>query len=90
MIAEAAERYGVEHLGIGSDLWQDQLDSVVEWMRAGRWSKEIDFGEGSAAAPGFPPQPAWFRSNADFPGLRDGTGYAALGSHRMTGRDPRW
>ena len=53
MVAECAERYGVQHLGIGSDLCQHQPDSVVTWMRNGRWSKTLDYGEGSAAAPGF-------------------------------------
>lgn len=72
MIADTAERFGVQHFGIGSDLCQNQPDSVVEWMRVGRWSKEIDYGEGSAANPGFPPQPDWFASNADFPGLSSG------------------
>lgn len=66
MVAEAADRFGVEHFGIGSDLCQDQPDSVVEWMRVGRWSKEIDYGEGSASAPGFPPMPDWFGDNRDF------------------------
>jgi microsomal dipeptidase-like Zn-dependent dipeptidase len=77
MIAETAERYGVEHLGIGSDLCQDQPDSVVEWMRVGRWTKDIDYGEGSAAAPGFPPMPDWFRDNRDFGRLSEGL--AAVG-----------
>lgn len=72
MIAEAAARYGVDHLGIGSDLCQDQPDAVVEWMRVGRWSKAMDYGEGSAANPGFPPQPAWFRDNRDFANIRGG------------------
>ncbi|MEJ8569968.1 membrane dipeptidase [Microbaculum marinum] len=72
MIAETAGRYGSEHLGIGSDLCQDQPDSVVEWMRNGRWSKVTDYGEGSAAAPGFPDQPGWFRDNRDFPTLAEG------------------
>ncbi|MEO1551777.1 MAG: membrane dipeptidase [Pseudomonadota bacterium] len=66
MIADCAERFGVEHLGIGSDLCQDQPDSVVEWMRTGRWTKTVDYGEGSAAAPGFPPMPSWFQDNRDF------------------------
>jgi membrane dipeptidase len=48
MIARTAEMMGVERLGIGSDLCQDQPDSVVEWMRVGRWTKRIDYGEGSA------------------------------------------
>jgi len=74
MIAEAAERYGIAHLGIGSDLCQDQPDSVVEWMRNGRWSRQTDFGEGSAASPGFPPQPDWFTDNRDMPNLAKGLG----------------
>lgn len=72
MIARAADRYGVAHLGIGSDLCQDHPDTVVEWMRVGRWSKEIDYGEGSAAAPGFPPMPQWFKDNRDFGNIRSG------------------
>lgn len=75
MVARTAEKYGIQNLGIGSDLCQDQPDSVVEWMRVGRWTKEIDYGEGSAAAPGFPPMPEWFQDNRDFGniemGLRD-------------------
>jgi len=75
MAARTAERVGVDHLGLGSDLCQDQSDEVVEWMRTGRWSKTVDYGEGSAAKPGFPAQPDWFRDNRDFPniarGLRD-------------------
>lgn len=75
MVAMAADRFGVAHFGLGSDLCQDHPDSIVEWMRTGRWSKEVDYGEGSAAAPGFPPQPDWFRDNRDFgkieAGLRD-------------------
>ena len=63
---------GVEHLGIGSDLCQDQPDSVVEWMRVGRWTKEIDYGEGTAAAAGFPDMPDWFRDNRDFGNLEAG------------------
>lgn len=72
MIAEAASRYGAETLGIGSDLCQDQPDSVVTWMRNGRWSKQVDYGEGSAAQAGFPPQPPWFKDNRDMPNLSVG------------------
>ena len=72
MIARTAEQFGAQHLGIGSDLCQDQPDSVVEWMRVGRWSKEIDYGEGSANNPGFPPMPDWFRDNRDFGNLESG------------------
>jgi len=72
MIARTADEVGIERLGIGSDLCQDQPDSVVEWMRVGRWTREIDYGEGSAAAPGFPPMPAWFGDNRDFGNIERG------------------
>ncbi len=72
MVAMAAEKFGAEHFGIGSDLCQDQPDSVVEWMRVGRWSKEIDYGEGSKSAPGFPPQPDWFQDNRNFGNIEAG------------------
>ena len=66
MIARTVDKMGADRLGIGSDLCQDHPDSVVEWMRNGRWSKTIDYGEGSASAAGFPPQPTWFHDNRDF------------------------
>ena len=85
MIAETAGRYGAEHLGIGSDLCQDQPDSVVEWMRVGRWTKEIDYGEGSAAAPGFPPMPGWFRDNRDFGNIEAGLRATGLSADEVAG-----
>ncbi len=72
MIARCADRFGIENLGIGSDLCQDQPDTIVEWMRVGRWTKDIDYGEGSADKPGFPDMPAWFRDNRDFGNLESG------------------
>lgn len=72
MVAETASRYGVESIGIGTDLCQDQPDSIVTWMRNGRWAKTMDYGEGSASAPGFPNQPTWFRDNRDFANIRQG------------------
>ncbi len=72
MIARTADMIGIDHIGIGSDLCQDQPDSVVEWMRVGRWSKEIDYGEGSKDNAGFPPQPDWFRDNRDFGNIEQG------------------
>lgn len=72
MIADTAERYGASHLGIGSDLCQNQPDSVVEWMRMGRWTKKTDYGEGSADAAGFPRMPTWFKDNRDFGTIEQG------------------
>ncbi len=72
MIARTADKFGTAHLGIGTDLCQDQPDSIVEWMRVGRWSKEIDYGEGSASDAGFPPMPSWFGDNRDFDNIENG------------------
>jgi microsomal dipeptidase-like Zn-dependent dipeptidase len=83
MVAETADKYGVDHIGIGSDLCQDQPDSVVEWMRVGRWTKEIDYGEGSASYPGFPPQPPWFRDNRDFGNIERGLSAIGFGAENI-------
>ena len=85
MIARMADRYGVTHLGLGSDLCQDQPDSVVEWMRVGRWSKEIDYGEGSASAPGFPPMPDWFKDNRDFGAIEGGLRTVGMNDTEVAG-----
>ncbi len=72
MIARTADLMGIDNIGLGSDLCQDQPDSIVEWMRVGRWSKEIDYGEGSATDAGFPPMPEWFQDNRDFDNIEAG------------------
>ena len=72
MIARTADLIGVDSLGIGSDLCQDHPDSVVEWMRVGRWTKRIDYGEGNASDAGFPEMPDWFKDNRDFPNIKKG------------------
>lgn len=60
------DQYGATMFGIGSDLCQDQPDSVVNWMRNGHWRKV----PGPAAA--FPACPTWFENNTHFPGLVQG------------------
>ncbi len=85
MAARAAEMIGPEHIGIGSDLCQNQPDSVVEWMRTGRWSKVVDYGEGSKDAAGFPEQPEWFRDNRDFPNLEKGLAAAGFSADEVAG-----
>ena len=73
MIGRTADLMGkTTSLGIGSDLCQDHPDSIVEWMRNGRWTKTIDYGEGTIEKAGFPKQPEWFSRNTDFPNLEKG------------------
>ena len=85
MIAKTADLAGPENLGVGSDLCQDQPDSVVEWMRVGRWTKAIDYGEGSASDAGFPPMPAWYRDNRDFGNIEDGLRATGLSAEDVAG-----
>ena len=84
MIAETAEKIGSNSIGIGSDLCQDQPDSVVEWMRNGRWTKTKDFGEGNSEVPGFPEQPNWFKSNRDFNNITNGLEKVGFSSKEIT------
>jgi len=85
MIARTAELMGPQNIGIGSDLCQDQPDSVVTWMRNGRWTKTLDYGEGSATAPGFPRQPDWFQDNRDFGNIRQGLAATGLSETEIDG-----
>lgn len=78
MVGRAIDLVGPGQVGIGTDLCQDQPDSIVEWMRTGRWTKAVDYGEGSADAPGFPPMTDWFNDNRDFENLRAGLRAAGL------------
>ncbi len=72
MVAKTIDLIGEGNVGFGTDLCQDQPDSVVEWMRVGRWTKSIDYGEGTADKPGFPDMPSWFGGNLDFTNLSTG------------------
>ncbi|MEL6792027.1 MAG: membrane dipeptidase [Pseudomonadota bacterium] len=85
MAARTADLMGADKIGIGSDLCQDQPDSVVEWMRVGRWTKEIDYGEGSAANAGFPPMPDFYKGNLDFPNLAEGLAKVGFSSEEVDG-----
>ena len=90
MIADCAEIMGVDHIGLGSDLCQDHPDSVVEWMRVGRWTKKIDYGEGSASNAGFPPMPEWFNDNRDFGNIEKGLleiGFDATDTAKIMGNN---
>jgi membrane dipeptidase len=69
MVARTVDLIGIDHVGIGSDLCEGQPYSVLEWMRNGRWSKQTDYGEGSADNAAWPEPVSWFRTNADFPNL---------------------
>lgn len=72
MVADTADLMGIDHIGIGTDLCQGQPQSVLDWMRNGRWSKQMDFGEGNKNNAGWPRPLSWFKDNRDFPAIIEG------------------
>ena len=74
MVAWTADRMGIDRIGMGSDLCQSQPQSVLEWMRNGRWSKAMDYGEGNSNNAGWPDALTWFGNSSDFPGIADDVG----------------
>ena len=72
MTARTVDLMGIKRVGIGADLCLNQPDSVVEWMRNGTWSKNVNYGEGSKKKPGFPMQPEWFLDARGFKNLDKG------------------
>ena len=54
-------------------------------MRSGRWTKAVDYGEGSATAPSFPPMPAWFHDNRDFGAIEGGLRAVGLSAQDVAG-----
>jgi len=88
MIANTADLMGVDHIGLGTDLCQGQPQSVLDWMRNGRWSKEMDFGEGSKGNAGWPRPLTWFQDNRDFPAIIEGLrkkGFNKTDVHKIMG-----
>ncbi|UOF93787.1 MAG: membrane dipeptidase [Bordetella sp.] len=72
MIATAADMIGVDHLGIGSDLCLNQPQSVLQWMRNGRWSKTMDYGEGSVENSNWPDPLPWFPDSTGMKNIYEG------------------
>ncbi|MDH2292381.1 dipeptidase [Cobetia sp. 10Alg 146] len=85
MIARTADLMGIEHLGIGTDLCQNQPVSILEWMRNGRWSKDMDYGEGSASNADWPRPLSWLRDSRDFPNLIAGLRKVGMSEDEVAG-----
>ncbi len=81
MVARTAELMGVERIGIGSDTVRGWPDSVLDWMRSGRWTH-------STAKPSWPQWQSWYRSPGDFANLTRGLlarGFSASDVARIMG-----
>ena len=65
MMRKLINLIGIEHIGIGSDLCNNWPDEVVMWMRNGRWTKKLDYGEALNKSISWPEQPSWFKKGSD-------------------------
>ena len=72
MIAQAADLMGVDNIGIGSDLCEGWGYDTLEWMRSGRWTHNVDYGEGAAGDKAWPKQPEWFEGIGDIHNISAG------------------
>jgi len=81
MIARAAELMGIDRIGIGSDTVRGWPDSVLAWMRNGRWTR-------GSTEPSWPEWQDWYRTPADFGNLTAGLlarGFSAEDVARIMG-----
>lgn len=72
MIARTVEIAGVDHVGVGTDFSYKSDDKFREWMRKGRWTRSVQYGAGSAAAPGAVSKPDWLPTADRLGDLRGG------------------
>lgn len=68
MLADLADRIGVDHVSIGSDAVLGWDADALGWMRSGRWDRP----DSAEEIPQFPPWPHWFDGPKDFPSLAAG------------------
>lgn len=73
MVAEMVERFGPDHIGIGSDCTRGWDRDFLGWLRNGRWNPTDP-----EQPPAWPQWPAWFAGPLDFPRLTDGLLEAGL------------
>jgi len=61
MVARTVEIAGIDHVGLGTDFSHHSSQAYLDWMRAGRWTRSVQYGAGSAANPGPSEKPAWLK-----------------------------
>ena len=60
MIKQLINMIGEDNIGIGSDLCVNWPDDVVMWMRNGKWTKKIDYGESQDKNANWPKPASWY------------------------------
>src|SRR5690606_7467960 len=85
MVAWTVDLIGVEHVGIGTDLYLGHEPDVLKWWRMGRWSREV-----AIPISGLPEFPKWMASPAQFGNIEEGLaakGFTAEERDRIMGRN---
>ena len=65
MIKQLINMIGEDNIGIGSDLCVNWPDDVVMWMRNGKWTKKIDYGESQDKNANWPKPAPWYSKPED-------------------------
>ncbi len=65
MIKQLINMIGEDNIGIGSDLCVNWPDDVVMWMRNGKWTKKIDYGESQDKNANWPKPASWYSKPED-------------------------
>lgn len=61
LVARTVDIIGIDHVGIGTDKSHNTTIKDLDWMRKGNWTRQADYGAGSAARPGKALPPDWFK-----------------------------
>jgi membrane dipeptidase len=77
MLANLADRIGVDHVAIGSDAVLGWEPDALGWMRSGRWDRPTVPED----VPDFPPWPSWFNGPKDFSSLAEGLDDIGFSAH---------
>lgn len=88
MIARTVEIAGVDHVGIGTDFGHNNGMPELDFMRRGYWTRGVDYGAGSPAAPGKVAKPDWLPAAERLGDLRAGlteVGFSAEEAEKIMG-----
>jgi len=78
MVKRTVEIAGIDHVGIGTARGHNSSPGELDWMRMGRWTRNLDYGAGSAAKPGLQPPADWLRELREFAALPEALGRAGF------------
>ncbi len=88
MVARTVDLVGIDHVGIGTDEGHNNSVADLNWMRAGFWTRGVDYGAGSAAKPGKVPKPDWLPRTSALAAVGDGfarAGFSAEECEKLLG-----